>query len=54
MDSLIKFVCRPLFQFAKPGFSEEPRFLLEKLGFSGEKPSLSAEKPGFSDKPRFQ
>ena len=48
------FVYRPRFQFDKPGFSDEPHFLLEKLGFSGEKPSLSAEKPGFSDEPRFQ
>ena len=35
-------------------FFGEPCFLLEKLGFSGEKPSLSAEKPGFSDESRFQ
>ena len=41
--SPVKFACRPRFQFDKPGFSDEPSFLLEKLG----KPSISAEKPGF-------
>ena len=36
MVSLIKFVYRPRFRFDKPGFSEKPRFMLEKLDFSGE------------------
>ena len=51
---MISFFRRPPIQLDKPGFSDEPRFLLEKLGFSGEKPSLSAEKPGFSDDLHFQ
>ena len=56
MVSLIKFVCRPRFQFDKPGFSDEPRFQSEKPGLSdafvlsGEKPCLSGEIPSLSEK----